>query len=145
MAVPPVARRGVALLEVVLALALFFGVAVVILGGLNTCLRSVRQVRLQATAADLAVTLLSEIELGVVSATDAGPTPYEEPLQDWTWEIVAMPVEGPLATMEISRVELIIRNTAEGYSHRLYQLLPEVPETSSVASSAAGPEGGATP
>jgi hypothetical protein len=137
---------GVALLEVVLALALFFGVAVVILGGLNTCMRSVRLVRLEATAADLAVTLLSEIELGVVPATDAGPTVYEEPLQDWTWEIVEMPVEGSLATMEVSRVEIIIRNTVEGYSHRLYHLLPAAAGGDSMTASAAAPaEAGGTP
>ena len=135
-------------MEVVLALALFFGVAVVILGGLNTCMRAVRQVRLEATAADLAVTLLSEIELGVVPATDSGPKVYEEPLQDWTWEVVEMPVEGSLATMEVSRVEIIIRNTVEGYSHRLYHLLPEAAAAggeSMTASAAAPAEAGATP
>jgi hypothetical protein len=122
-------------------------VAVVILGGLNTCMRAVRQVRLEATAADLAVTLLSEIELGVVPATDSGPKVYEEPLQDWTWEVVEMPVEGSLATMEVSRVEIIIRNTVEGYSHRLYHLLPAVAAggDSTTASAAALAEAGGTP
>jgi len=146
VAMAPLGRPGVALLEVVLALALFFGVAVAILGGLNTCVRLVRQVRLEAAAADLAVTLLSEIEMGVVPPTDAGPNAYEEPLQDWTWEVVAMPVEGPLAAMEVGRIEVVIRNTPEGYVYRLYQLLPSGKEETGTtpASGAAAETGGGT-
>jgi len=146
VAAPPLACPGVALLEVVLALALFFGVAVAILGGLNTCVRLVRQVRMEAAAADLAVTLLSEIEIGVVPPTDSGPNLYEEPLQDWTWEIVATPVEGPLAAMDVQRVEVILRNTTEGYVYRLYQLLPSGKEEADTgqASAAAAETGGGT-
>jgi hypothetical protein len=138
----------VALLEVVLALALFFGVAVAILGALNTSLRLVRKVRLDAAAADLAVSLLSEIQMGAIPTADAGPTAYEEPLQDWTWEIVQIPVEGPLAAMEVARVEVIIRNTPEGYAYRLYGLLPAVREETlgpTPAAAAPAPEAGGAP
>ena len=119
---------GVALLEVVVALALFFSMAVAVLGGLSICVQSARQTRLEAQAADLAVTLLSEIQLGVVPVADDGPTAYDDPLADWTWEIVAGPVESTVPGLELSRVEIIIRNTTQGFTHRLYHLAPQLEE-----------------
>lgn len=114
---------GVALLEVVLALALFFAVAVGVMGGLSASVRSVRQVRLEAEAADLAVTLLSEMQLGLVPLADSNPTPYDEPLQDWTWQVTVSPVEMIVPGLDLARVEIIIRNTAEDYTYRLYQVM----------------------
>jgi len=127
-------RAGVALLEVVLALALFFGVSVAILAGLSACVRSARDVRLEAEAADLAITLLSEMQLGAVEIEDAGPVAYEdETLQDWTWQVVVTPVVGNLTDLELTRVEIIIRNTPNDYTHRLYHLLTESSEETGMA------------
>lgn len=118
--------RGVALLEVVLGLALFFGVAMAILAGLSACVRSAHDMRLEAQAADLAITLLSEIQLGAVEIADIGPMAYEdETLEDWTWQIVVTPVVGNLTELDLTRVEIVIRNTPNGYTHRLYHLLTE--------------------
>src|SRR5687767_5719919 len=52
---------GAVLLEVLLALALFCGAAGVIMGSLTSSVRAVDRLRLEAQAADLAVTTLSEI------------------------------------------------------------------------------------
>ena len=116
--------RAVALLEVVLALAVFFGVAVTILGGLSVCMRSTTQVREEAQAADLAVTVLSEVQMGVLTAADAGPTPFEDPFGDWTWQTVATPVEAAIPGLELTQVEILVKNTLDGYTYRLFELLP---------------------
>jgi len=119
-------RAGVALLEVVLALSLFFGVAMVILAGLSACVRSASDIRLEAQAADLAVTLLSEIQLGAVEIEDAGPMAYEdEALEDWSWQLVVTPVVTTLAELDVTRLEIVITNTPHDYTHRLYHLLTE--------------------
>ena len=117
-------RRAVALLEVVLALALFFGVAVTILGGLSVCMRSVTQVREDAYAQDLAITVLSEVQMGVLDAVDAGPTPFEDPFADWTWQTAAVPVEATVPGMEMTQIQIIVKNTIDGYMYRIYELLP---------------------
>jgi len=117
----------VALLEVVVALALFFGVAVVLLGGLTTCVRGVQQLRMTAQASDLAVTALSEVQMGLRAVADDGPTPYEEPLQDWSWQVTVTPLMMTATTtpvLDLSRVEVTIRNTARGYTQRLYDIVP---------------------
>jgi len=115
------------LLEVVLALALFFGAALVVLAGLNSSLRTAQRVRLEAEAADLAVTLLSEIQMGLVPPDDDGPNEYEyEGLADWTWEIVTQPFEEGLievALPEFLHVEIVIRHLPSGYTYRLAQLM----------------------
>lgn len=123
--------RAAALLEVVLALALFFGVAVGILGGLSASVRAAREIRLDAQAADLAVTLLSEIQLGVVAVENDGPRPYEEPLENWTWQVAITPVTGTLTDLKLTRVEVVVRNLPENYTYRLYHLRTEREATAS--------------
>lgn len=116
--------RAVALLEVVLALAVFFGVAVAILGGLSVCLKSATQVREEAQAADLAVTVLSEVQMGILTVADAGPMPFEDPFADWTWQTVVTPVETTVVGLEMTQLQVIVKNALDGYVYRLYQLLP---------------------
>ena len=123
----PRGPAGVVLLEVVLALALFFGAALVVLAGLNASLRTAQRVRLEAEAADLAVTLLSEIQMGLVPPADDGPNEYEyEGLADWTWELVTQPFDEGLtevALPEFLHVEIVIRHVPSGYTYRLGQLI----------------------
>ncbi len=129
----------------VLALAVFFGVAVAILGGLSMCMRSARQVRQEAQAADLAVTLLSEIQLGLVQIADAGPTPFEDPYAEWTWQTVATPVETLIEGADLTQVEIIVRNPGNGYTFRLYQLLPGAEEETPGGTTAMAADSGETP
>jgi hypothetical protein len=128
----------VALLEVVLALAVFFGVAVAILGGLSVCMRSATQVREEAQAADLAVTVLSEVQMGMLDAIDAGPTPFEDPFADWTWQTAAVPVEAAVAGLEMTRIEIVVRNTLDGYQYRLYELTPVEEDTTGAEAAGTG-------
>lgn len=122
-----------ALLEVLLALALFFGVAIGVMGGLGTSIKAARDLRLEAEAADMAVTLLSEIELGIVAAEEDGPTEYEEPLEDWTWQVAVTPVTSTLTDLVLTRIEVVIRNVPEDYTYRLYRLRTEEDETLAAA------------
>jgi hypothetical protein len=138
-----VRRRGIALLEVVLAVTVFFGMAVVILGGLNLSMRSVRQVKEQAQAADLAVTLLSYMQIGVVPVGDAGPTPFEEPFSLWTYQTVTAPVPSTgIEGTDLVQVEIVITNIEDKYTYRLYQWMPTEEEPMSATATASAETGG---
>ena len=81
---------------------------------------------MQAVADDLAVSLLSEMQLGLLEPVDDGPYDYEEPYEDWSWEIVTSDLddvivtEGPL----MMRVELVIRHINGTCTRRLSYLVP---------------------
>lgn len=122
--------KGVVLLEVVFSLALFSMGAMVVLAGLNTALRTMQRVQLEAEAADLAVTMLSEVQMGQVPLVDDGPRAFEdEGLTDWTWQITTLPVQQQMG-MELpaaKQVEIIIRKTGTPFVYRLTELVSEEP------------------
>jgi type II secretion system protein I len=124
--------RGIALLEVVLALSIFVGIAIAVLGGMSVCIRSAGDLRLQAMAADLAVSVISEIEMGVTPAADDGPTAFEKPYEAWTWRtaLASGPTTG-LESADLTQIEVEIRNPAAGFTYRLYEMVPSS-EASSV-------------
>jgi type II secretory pathway pseudopilin PulG len=134
----------VALLEVVLALALFFGMAVVLLSGLTACVHSTQQVRMSAQASDLAVSILSEVQMGYLPTIDAGPTAFGDPLADWTWEVAVTSVPMTLSSTstampDLSCVEITIHNTPQGFTQRLYDVVPTPTDTTgSTATSTTG-------
>jgi hypothetical protein len=116
------------LLEVVLAMAIFFAAALVILAGLSASVRGLQRVQLEAQAQDLAVSLLSEVEMGLVPLTSDGPTDYDEPeLAGWSWEVAVEPYEEPqigLELPEFRRVEVIVRHES-GYKASLSTLMTD--------------------
>jgi len=124
-------RRATVLLEVVIALALFFGAAVVVLVGLHSGVVAARKLRLEARAADLAVTLLSELQMGQLAVEDAGPEAYdEEALADWTWQVVTGDVEDTWDLEDIppmKRVEILIACPRRAFTYRLVHFF--APET----------------
>jgi len=122
-------RAGIVLLEVVLSISMVFAMAGVLFLGVDSSVRSARRLRLDAQAADLAVTLLSEIQMGLVDPADAGPEAYEEPLEDWMWEIVTTPLEEmPLDEQDIEQVEIIISHVDGSSTYRLVQLMAVAPQ-----------------
>jgi hypothetical protein len=132
---------GLVLVEVVLAVTLFFCGALVVLTGLSASLHTANRVRTEADGADLAVTLLSEVQMGLVPLVDDGPNEYEEEeLADWTWEIVTSDVETRTEAPPLVRVEIIIHNARENCTCRLVQLFPEPQEEE-----AEGASGGLAP
>ena len=116
----PRGRRGVVLLEIVLASGLFATAALVVLAGLNSCYRAVEDMQLEATAADLAVSKLSEIRMGLLAAEDDGPNEYEvEELAGWTWEIVTADTESPIEGPQLKQITIIIASEPHGYVQTL--------------------------
>ncbi len=119
-------QRGAVLLEVVLALALFVAAAAVIGSGLNAALNSVERLRLNAHAADLAVTVMSELQLGMRAVDTAGTEqPFEAPFEDWTWEVQLTPMDDEVGqASNLTRAEVVIRHKAPPLVHRLGQVFP---------------------
>ena len=121
----PSRKRGSVLFEVVVALALFAGAAVVISGALNASLNSVERLRLNTHAANLAVSVLSELQLGIKSGAITGPQPFEPPFEGWTWEVIADPQEdGAMEAVPLQKIEVVIRHDEPEVTYRLSQMLP---------------------
>ncbi len=124
-------RAGVVLLEVVLAMSLFFASAMVILAGLSSSLSGMQRVQLEARAQDLAVTALSEVQMGLVPLASDGPTEYEDAaLAGWTRQIVVEPYQEQQLGLKLpafQRVEVTIRYQPTGYATSLTILMPEEP------------------
>jgi len=131
----------VVLLEVVIALSFFFGAAVVVLIGLHSSIIAARNLRLEARGADLAVSLLSELQMGQLAIEDAGPDAYDsqedESLADWTWQVVTTDLaedDIQLQTAQtMKRVEIIITNTRQGFTYNLVHLFPSEGGTAGAA------------
>ncbi len=123
-------RSAVVLLEVVLAMALFFGGALVILAGLSSSLSAIQRVQVEAQAVDLAVTLVSELQMGVVEIVSDGPGEYDDPaLADWTWQIGVEPYEEEqvdLELLEFQQVTVTVRHKS-GYEASLAMLMTDEP------------------
>lgn len=115
---------GAVLLEVVLALALFVGATAVLTSGLRSSLDAVHRLRLQTQAADRAVSVLSELQMGIKTLAIAGPQPFDPLAQEWTWETIPTPaLEGENADERYQRIEVIIRHLDSGLVYRLSQVL----------------------
>jgi len=123
------------LLEVVLAAALFSTAAIAVLAGLHACFRSLDKMRIESQAADLAITKVSEVHVGLLPPEDDGPNEYEEDetLVDWTWEIVTEELELDLETAAppMIRVQVIITHLPSGLAYSTQFLTPTPPETES--------------
>jgi hypothetical protein len=124
------------LLEVVLALALFVAAAAVISGGLHAAVESVDRLRFQAHALDRAVSVLSELQMGVRPLQTTGPEPFEPPFEEWTCEIQTAPLESGLTSdRPLKQVEVVIRHETGAVVQRLALWLPDAPLVSASESS----------
>ena len=119
--------KGAILMEVVMALGILFLSAGVLLGGLSMSFRTVKRLKLETQAADLAVSVLSKIQMGQLGIASDGPNVYlDENLEGWTWEVVTEPVEQEsLEDAEFTRIEIVIGNETADFKHRLAYLSPE--------------------
>ena len=98
-------RFGTILLEVVLAVTLFVAMAAVILTAVGRATDAAVRMRLRAQAADLAVTLMSELRMGLVECVDAGPAGYSsERLADWTWQVDVEPIADPIRARQVKAI-----------------------------------------
>jgi len=120
-------RRGAALLEVLIALALFVAAAAVVTGALNSSLESLERQKLGTHAVDLATSVMAEIQLGIRVPGGEGRRPFDAPFQDWTWEASLLPVENAIsatgATAGSTRVEVVVRHKTAPVVQRLAQVI----------------------
>lgn len=118
------AQRAAILLEVVLSMAIFVTMASVILTGVRGSVLATHRLGLEARARDLAVTAMSEVQIGQLPLQDDGPNSYEdESLAEWTWQVVVSEPEIIGQRLALKRVEIVIANTKTDYTYRLVQLV----------------------
>ena len=120
----PGSRGAGVLLEVVIALGMFVAAAAMIGAGLNASVRSVERQRLNAHGANLATTVLSELQLGIRTYDPAEPEPFDAPFTNWTWQVVATPEDTPDFESAFQQVEVIVRHNQPEHVVRLMELLP---------------------
>src|SRR5688572_20199749 len=117
-------KRASVLLEVVLAVVLFAAAAAVIGAGLKASMDSSERLRLSTHAGNLAITVASELQMGVRSLADTGPEAFGPPFEGWVWEIVPVPwneTEG--AANNLVQVEVLVRHEPTGFAHRFAQVM----------------------
>lgn len=120
---------GAVLLEVVLALVLIAGAAAVIGAGLNASIERVDRLKLNAHAADLAISVMSELQMGSKALSAEGPEMFEPPFEDWTWEAISeLTDEGVRDAGRTRKVEVTVRREEAAVVHRLCQVI-RLPET----------------
>lgn len=118
------AHAGTALLEVLLALALFVVAAAIVTSGMSASTDNLDRQRRNTHAANLAATVLAEIQLGIRSTTEAGEQPFTVPFDKWTAELVVTPTETEAgAASGLLRVEVIIRHQESALVRRLAQII----------------------
>jgi type II secretory pathway pseudopilin PulG len=122
------ASRGVALMEVLLALALFVAAAAVVTSALNSSLESLERQRLGVHALNLASSTLAEIQLGIRPLAGEGKQAFTAPFQDWSWELLVTPMESEAgeSAAGMVRAEVIVRHQTAPIVQRLAQALQPV-------------------
>src|SRR5258705_12328538 len=76
-------KRGAVLLEVVLALTLFAAAAAIIGAAIHSAINGVERQKLQTHATDLAISVLSEIQMGLRTVEAVGPESFDTPFERW--------------------------------------------------------------
>ena len=121
---------GAVLFEVVLALVLFSFAAIIIGNSFSSSLRSVDRMRNDLDAANLAISTLSEIELGIKPLETSPPTEFEEPFEKWTWQIEATkPNEDLDIGGGLTLIEVIVINEELGRETRIARMIRAPAET----------------
>lgn len=133
--------RGVVLLEVVLALALFVFAAAVISGGLQSASTRVERLRDEAHAVDLACSVMAELQLGIREMANSGEERFPAPFEDWTVRVeTSVYTFGWEDVAGLSSATVRVERQATGTSFRLTQLLPATPLRPAVSEAMMGEE-----
>jgi len=104
----------------------FFLAAGVIAGALSASASASRRLVLGAQAADLAVSVLSEIHAGVLPAVSDGPNACGDPDRaDWTWQVIVSSAESSPPEMPEKLVEVVVTEGASKFTYRLASLVPD--------------------
>lgn len=111
------------LLEVVLALALFVAAATVISAGINSSIQAAQRLRLGTHAANLAISVMSEMQMHIRPIANAGPEAFSPPFEKWKYQVlVSEAAESSMGTDALQSVEVVITHSEENTVQRLSQL-----------------------
>ncbi len=117
-------RTGAALLEVIIALALFVATAAVVTSALSSALDSLERQRLNTHATNLAASVLAELQLGILQTGSTGAQAFEPPFEQWTWEAALSSSDTETGeTSGLTRVEVTIRHKDSAIVRRLAQVI----------------------
>lgn len=117
-------RKGSVLLEVMLAIVLFAAAAAVIGIGLKASMDGAERLRMSTHAGNLAVTVVSELQMGIRSLADTGPEAFGPPFEGWVWEIAALPwMQTEDAGENLMQVEVTVRHEPTEFVHRFAQVM----------------------
>tara|TARA_Y100001960_G_scaffold330630_1_gene425189 strand:+ start:964 stop:1377 length:414 start_codon:yes stop_codon:yes gene_type:complete len=123
-------KTGAVLFEVVLALVLFSFAAVIIANSFSSSLLSVDRMRADLDATNLAISTLSEIELGIKAKETTPTTEFEAPFEKWTWQVeMTEPSEDLDMGGGLTLVEVIIRNEELNRETRIARMMRPQTET----------------
>lgn len=128
------------LLEVVLALALFVGAATIISTGINASVQAVYRLRLETHAANLAISLISEMQMRARPIAPGGPEAFEAPFTNWIYRVELRQSENSGAESDaLQPVEVIVSHAEEPIVYRLTQLFRAVEIAANSTNSIAEP------
>ena len=107
-----------------LALALFVAAAAVVTTAMNASLASLERQRFGLQAANLAASVLAEIQLGIRPVAAAERQPLAPPYQEWTSEVLTPGGEaGSLDPDRPGLVEVVVRHENPTVVQRLAQVI----------------------
>lgn len=115
---------GAVLLEVVLALVLFVAAASVLSVAMSSSLDALERQKRQLHATNLAVSLFSELQMGLRPLSPAGPEPFKPPFSAWSWQLVVGSTEDEVGQgTGLVRAELVLRHDESATTYRSCQIL----------------------
>lgn len=121
-------RRGAVLIEAVLALGLLLLATGSVVSGLTAGVKAAERLEHDTHATDLAITVLSWIEMGLLPANAREPREFDHPFRDWTHEIgieslSSSVAPGGDASKPLARVRVTIRHEKSDRELSLSQLI----------------------
>lgn len=128
------------MLEVVFALALFLFAVAVINSGLQAAANSMDRLKQNTHAIDLAISVMSQVQMGIIPMESVEGQPFLAPFDQWTYEIKTAEFGDSLQNQSRpTQVEVIVRHTTMPIVHRLFQVIsPEGTNTVSTDMNDAG-------
>ena len=121
------ALTGAVLLEVVLALALILFAIGVVNSGLQAAVDAVDRMKANTQAMNLAVSTMSEIQMGIIPMESAEAQPFLTPFEDWTYAVqVENFGESLLSQTRPIKVEVIVKHSTKPFIRRITQIMPPI-------------------
>jgi type II secretory pathway pseudopilin PulG len=119
------ASEGAVLLEVVLALALLLFAIGVVNSGLQASVDAVDRMKANTQAMNLAVSVMSEIQMGIIPMETTEAQPFLAPFEDWSYAVqVENFGESLLGLARPIKVEVTVKHATKPFTRRLAQVMP---------------------